>query len=96
MPGPAWKQQIDIYVVTADLPGGDYLTKIKQEYPARYVSVGIAEQDLIQVGAGLAMQGKKTICWIRRFFNSTKYSYIVCTIFGWIHIRWLDEILKYS
>ncbi len=53
----------DIAVVTADLIGGEYLTKIKNEFPERYISVGIAEQDLILVGSGLAMQGKKVICW---------------------------------
>ncbi len=53
----------DIVVVTADLIGGEFLNKIKEEFPDRYISVGIAEQDLVLVGSGLAMQGKKVICW---------------------------------
>lgn len=53
----------DLVVVTADLVGGQYLNRIKSDFPDSFLSVGIAEQNLIMVAAGLAMQGKKAVCW---------------------------------
>jgi len=46
----------DIFFVTADF-GSPVLDKIRKDYPGRYVNVGIAEQNLINVSAGLAIEG---------------------------------------
>lgn len=47
----------DIWVVTGDL-GYKMLDFIKADFPERFVNVGAAEQTLMGVGVGLAMEGK--------------------------------------
>lgn len=50
----------DIYVVTSDSRGSGKLIPFGQRYPEQIVEVGIAEQNLVGVAAGLASMGKKT------------------------------------
>jgi transketolase len=45
-----------IFFTTADF-GSPVLDKIRADFPARFVNVGIAEQNLINVSAGLALEG---------------------------------------
>ena len=47
----------DIMVVDADLSGSTTTTKLGQKYPERFVNVGIAEQNMIGVAAGLSLAG---------------------------------------
>lgn len=51
-----------IYIVVADIGFGIF-TEIKEKYPDRILNVGIAEQAMIGVAAGLAMQGLKPVCY---------------------------------
>ena len=46
----------DIFFVSADF-GSPVLDKIRADSPERFVNVGIAEQNLINVSAGLALEG---------------------------------------
>lgn len=46
----------NIYFVTADF-GSPALDKLRNEFPDRYINVGIAEQNLINVTTGLALEG---------------------------------------
>jgi transketolase len=52
----AMAQDSKIFFVTADF-GSPVLDKIRADFPARFVNVGIAEQNLINVSAGLALEG---------------------------------------
>lgn len=52
----------DIYIISADL-GAPSLDDFRKEFPERYISVGIAEQNLVTVAAGLALGGKKVIAY---------------------------------
>ena len=45
-----------IFFVTADF-GSPVLDKIRKEYPSKFINVGIAEQNLINVATGLALEG---------------------------------------
>jgi len=45
-----------VYFVTADF-GSPVLDKIRRDFPGRFVNVGIAEQNLINVSCGLALEG---------------------------------------
>lgn len=47
----------DFYVATADLCESSGLAKFRNEHPDRMVNVGIAEQNLIGVAAGMASDG---------------------------------------
>lgn len=49
----------DILVVTSDSRGSGKLVPFGQRYPDQIVEVGIAEQNLVGVAAGLAAMGKK-------------------------------------
>jgi len=49
------------YVLTADLGHTSGLGRVMEQYPARFVNVGIAEQNLIGVAAGLAFDDNVAI-----------------------------------
>lgn len=52
----------DIVIVSADL-AAIALDRLRLEFPQRFINVGIAEQNLIAVSAGLANTGKKVIAY---------------------------------
>jgi len=49
----------DIVVVTSDSRGSGKLVPFGQKFPGQHIEVGIAEQNLVGVAAGLASAGKK-------------------------------------
>src|SRR5690242_20705052 len=49
----------DIVVVTSDSRGSGKLVPFAQKFPKQLVEIGIAEQNLVGVAAGLASAGKK-------------------------------------
>lgn len=51
-------QRKDIVVLDADLAGSTKTSEFKKVAPERFIEVGIAEQDMIGVAAGLAASGK--------------------------------------
>jgi len=52
----------NIAIVTADL-GAIALDKFVEDFPGRFVNLGIAEQNLIAVSAGIANSGKKVFAY---------------------------------
>lgn len=55
-------QDASVYLLTADL-GYSVIEPFKQTFPDRFINVGIAEQNMIGIAAGLAMRGKKVIAY---------------------------------
>ena len=51
-----------IYLLTGDA-GFTILERFIEKFPGRYLNVGIAEANLIGVGAGLALSGKTVFCY---------------------------------
>ena len=51
-----------IFFTSADF-GSPVLDKIRENFPQRFVNVGIAEQNLINVSAGLALEGYKVFAY---------------------------------
>lgn len=47
----------DLVVLTADLSGSTRVDKFAKRYPDRYLDVGVAEQNLVGVAAGMASEG---------------------------------------
>lgn len=47
-----------VVALCADLTGSDRLTKFQAQWPHRFVEVGVAEQNLAGIGAGMARVGK--------------------------------------
>ena len=68
----------DIYIVSADF-GCKAIDDFKQEFPSRYINVGIAEQNAILVAAGLALEGKTV-------FVYGIASFIVCRCYEQIKV----------
>ncbi len=50
------QQDRTLFFVTADF-GSPKLDKIRSDYPGRFLNVGIAEQNLVNAAAGLALEG---------------------------------------
>jgi len=51
------KKNKDIWLVVGDL-GYKMFDAIRDEFPDRYINVGAAEQAMVGIGVGLALQGK--------------------------------------
>lgn len=54
--------QEDIFLLTADF-GSPVMDHLKKDCPKRVINVGIAEQNLINVAAGLALEGYKVFAY---------------------------------
>ncbi len=52
------KENPDVVVLTADLADSTKVGAFKKEFPERFFEVGVAEQNLMGVAAGLALSGK--------------------------------------
>src|SRR5260370_39092245 len=46
-----------IYIVVADISPAGSMSKFSTEYPERFINVGVAEQSMIGICAGLALKG---------------------------------------
>ena len=68
----AAKTDEDIVVLCSDSRGSASLTKFADTYPEQFVEMGIAEQDLVSVAAGLASCGKKAFAASPACFLSTR------------------------
>jgi transketolase len=66
------KEDRNIIVVTSDSRGSGKLVPFGQKFPAQHIEVGIAEQNLVGVAAGLASTGKKVFAVSPEFFISAR------------------------
>lgn len=66
------KHDQDIVVVSSDSRGSASLTKFADALPRQFVEVGIAEQNLVAVAAGLAACGKKVFAVAPASFLSAR------------------------
>ena len=58
----AAREDRDIVVITADM-GAPALDAFRSDLPRQFVNVGIAEQNAVAVGSGLALAGKKVFAY---------------------------------
>ncbi|EME71559.1 1-deoxy-D-xylulose-5-phosphate synthase [Paramagnetospirillum caucaseum] len=56
------RQDRDVIIISADM-GAPALDKIRLDLPNQFINAGIAEQNAIVVGSGLAMAGKKVFAY---------------------------------
>lgn len=61
-----------LVVLCSDSRGSASMTPFAQKYPDQFVEVGIAEQNLVGVAAGLAMGGKQTFAMSPASFLTTR------------------------
>lgn len=62
----------DIVVLCSDSRGSASMTAFANQYPEQFIEVGIAEQNLVSVAAGLAACGKKAFAVSPASFLSTR------------------------
>lgn len=71
----------DIHFLTADL-GFRVLDPIRSAYPDRFTNVGVAEANMVSVAAGLALTGKRPVCYsmvpflLYRAFEQVRYDVV--------------------
>ena len=66
-----------IVAITAAMPSGTGLDKIKTRFPNRVFDVGIAEQHAVTFAAGLATEGMRPFCALYSTFLQRGYDQIV-------------------
>ncbi len=69
----------NIVVLCSDSRGSASLTPFAEQYPEQFIEVGIAEQDLVGISAGLAKCGKKVFAASPACFLTTR-SYEQCKV----------------
>ena len=72
----------DIVIVTNDMDVFS-LRRFKQKFPERFINIGVAEQNMVNVAAGLASEGKKVIVYgISSFVTSRCYEQLKLNVCG--------------
>lgn len=66
------KENNELYAVTADLSNASGFDRISKEFPQKLINVGIAEQNLVGIAAGLARTGKPVIATSWAMFTSAR------------------------
>ena len=69
----------DVVVLCSDSRGSGSMTSFAESYPEQFVEVGIAEQNLVGIAAGMAACGKKPFAISPASFISTR-SYEQCKV----------------
>jgi transketolase len=52
-----------LFLVVADISPASKISNFKQEFPTRFIDVGVAEQTMIGIAAGLALRGCKPFAY---------------------------------
>jgi transketolase len=62
----------DVYLLTADMGKPAGMGRFKTRFPSRHINVGIAEQNLVGVAAGLASEGHRVVASAQAAFISMR------------------------
>jgi len=63
------KADPEIFIVVADISPAGAMVKFQTEYPKRFIDVGVAEQVMIGITAGLALKGCKPFAYTIATFS---------------------------
>jgi 1-deoxy-D-xylulose-5-phosphate synthase len=66
-----------IVAITAAMPSGTGLDKLKARFPSRVFDVGIAEQHAVTFAAGMATEGMKPFCALYSTFLQRGYDQLI-------------------
>lgn len=69
------KKDDRIIVISADM-GAPSLDQWREELPDQFINVGIAEQNMIAIAAGIALSGKRPYCYVIASFLLRCYEFI--------------------
>jgi len=59
----------NIYIVVADISPAGSMIEFRKKFPDRFINVGVSEQAMIGIAAGLAMKGKKVFTYTIATFS---------------------------
>lgn len=59
----------DVYIVVADISPAGSMAKFSTQYPDRFINVGVAEQSMIGICAGLALKGRQPFAYTIATFS---------------------------
>jgi transketolase len=59
----------DIYIVVSDISPAGSMAKFSTQYPDRFINVGVAEQSMIGICAGLALKGRQPFAYTIATFS---------------------------
>ena len=79
------KEKYEINVLSADMSKPAGLDRFKTKYPEMFFNVGIAEQNLVGVAAGMASEGKKVIVTAQAVFIAMRSCEQVRQYMGYMH-----------
>lgn len=57
------KTQPNVFIVVADISPAGSMSQFREEFPDRFINVGVAEQSMIGICAGLALRGCKAFAY---------------------------------
>ena len=63
------KKNKKICVVVADISPAGSIQKFRNQFPDRFINCGVAEQSMIAISAGLAMEGFRPFCYTIATFS---------------------------
>src|SRR3954471_15792013 len=63
------KKMPNVFIVVADISPAGSMAQFRQEFPERFINVGVAEQSMIGICAGLALRGKKPFAYTIATFS---------------------------
>jgi len=63
------KKDPNVFIVVSDISPAGSMAKFREEYPERFINVGVAEQSMIGICAGLALRGKKPFAYTIATFS---------------------------
>ena len=58
-----------IAVIVADISPAGSIMKFRKKFPERFINVGVSEQSMVGIAAGLAMKGKKVFTYTIATFS---------------------------
>ncbi|MGD9678029.1 MAG: 1-deoxy-D-xylulose-5-phosphate synthase [Vulcanibacillus sp.] len=71
------KERNDLFVITAAMPTGTGLDKFKEDFPERFLDVGIAEQHAVTMAAGIAISGLCPVFAVYSTFLQRAYDQVL-------------------
>ena len=75
------KRDERIVVLVADISPAGAMEDFRREFPSRFINVGVAEQSMIGLAAGLAVRGFRPFCYtIATFALFRAYEFIRCDL----------------
>jgi transketolase len=63
------RQDPSVFIVVADISPAGSMAKFREEFPERFINVGVAEQSMIGLCAGLALRGCKPFAYTIATFS---------------------------